>query len=124
MKTHQANIINSLTLIIIGLWGYFAVSNWSLTTILAFEEWTALIPVLFGIILYSCTNGIKNENKLIAHIAVFFTLLIFIALAFKRLPISIEQGGTGLLRVIAMTLTSLIACIVFVMSFIQARKNK
>lgn len=117
------NLINSLSLIILGVWGYIDVSNYALNTIISFEHWTALIPVIFGFILLLCQNGIKNKSKVIAHIAVLVTLLIFIALIGKRLPISIEQGGVGLFRVLAMSLTSLIALILFIRSFIENRKQ-
>jgi len=123
MKTYQANLLNSLTLILIGLWGYLAVSDYILDTALQFKEWTALIPVFCGFILFACNNGVKNSSKLIAHIAVLVTLLIFIALVGKRLPISLDQGGAGLYRVLAMSLTSLVALIVFIKSFITARKK-
>ena len=123
MKTEQSNLLNSLTLITIGLWGYFDVSDYDLSIITSFEHWTALIPVVFGFVLLLCHKGVKNNSKLVAHIAVVVTLLIFIALVGKRLPISIEQGGTGLFRVIAMSFTSLIAMITFVKSFIANRKK-
>jgi hypothetical protein len=123
MKTEQSNLLNSLTLITVGLWGYFYVSDYALSAITSFEHWTALIPVVFGFVLLLCHKGIKNNSKLVAHIAVVVTLLIFIALVGKRLPISIEQGGTGLFRVIAMSLTSLIALIVFIRSFFSNRKK-
>ena len=123
MKAEKMNLINSLSLIILGVWGYIDVSNYALNTIISFEHWTALIPVIFGFILLLCQNGIKNKSKVIAHIAVLVTLLIFIALVGKRLPISIEQGGLGLFRVLAMSLTSLIALILFIRSFIENRKQ-
>ena len=123
MKTEQSNLLNSLTLITVGLWGYFYVSDYALSAITSFEHWTALIPVVFGFVLLLCHKGIKNNSKLVAHIAVVVTLLIFIALVGKRLPISIEQGGTGLFRVIAMSFTSLMALIVFIRSFISNRKK-
>jgi hypothetical protein len=123
MKTEQSNLLNSLTLITIGLWGYFDVSDYNLSIISSFEHWTALIPVVFGFVLLLCHKGVKNNSKLVAHIAVVVTLLIFIALVVKRLPISIEQGGTGLFRVIAMSFTSLMALIVFIRSFISNRKK-
>tara|TARA_B100000427_G_scaffold324171_1_gene328878 strand:- start:895 stop:1233 length:339 start_codon:yes stop_codon:yes gene_type:complete len=112
MKTYQANLLNSLALISIGLWGYIDV-----------ESPTALIPVVFGVILFLCNNGIKNENRVIAHIAVLFTLLLLIALVGMRLPKSLDTGGIGLYRVIAMILTSTIAMISFVLSFISNRKK-
>jgi uncharacterized membrane protein (UPF0136 family) len=113
MNAYKANLINSSTLIIIGLWGYFESSSI-----------TALIPVVFGFILIVCSKGVKNQNKLIAHIAVLLTVIILLSLLGMRLPKSIEFGGLGLFRVISMILTSTLAMIFFVKSFIDARKNK
>jgi uncharacterized membrane protein (UPF0136 family) len=80
----------------IGLWGYFEVVSP-----------TALIPVIFGVILLLCTNGLKKQNKLIAHIAVLLTLIILIALIVMRLPKSLDSGGVRLIRVVIMVLTSI-----------------
>jgi|TARA_B110000114_G_scaffold176644_1_gene207523 hypothetical protein len=123
MTAQKMNLINALTLIALGLWGYIDVSNYKLVTIVSFEHWTALITVLFGIILLFCNKGIQNSNKAIAHIAVVLTLLVLIALVGKRLPISIDQGGVGLFRVLAMSLCSFIAFIAFIRSFIENRKK-
>ena len=75
-------------------------------------------------ILIVCSKGVKNQNKLIAHIAVLLTLIILLSLAGMRLPKSIESGGLGLFRVLSMILTSTLAMIFFIKSFIDARKNK
>jgi hypothetical protein len=123
MTAQKMNLINVFTLISLGLWGYIDVSNYKLATIVSFEHWTALITVLFGIILLLCNKGIQNSNKAIAHIAVVLTLLVLIALVGKRLPISIDQGGVGLFRVLAMSLSSFIAFIAFIRSFIENRKK-
>ena len=123
MTAQKMNLINALTLISLGLWGYIDVSNYTLDTIVSFEHWTALITVLFGIILLLCNKGIQNSNKAIAHVAVVLTLLVLIALVGKRLPISIDQGGVGLFRVLAMSLSSFIAFIAFIRSFIENRKK-
>ncbi|CAI8214130.1 MAG: Uncharacterised protein [Cryomorphaceae bacterium] len=123
MTAQKMNLINAFTLISLGLWGYIDVSNYTLDTIVSFEHWTALITVLFGIILLLCNKGIQNSNKAIAHIAVVLTLLVLIALVGKRLPISIDQGGVGLFRVLAMSLSSFIAFIAFIRSFIENRKK-
>lgn len=114
MKTYQINFFNSLVLILVGLWGFIDVDY----------SPTALIPVFFGVILLLCSNGVKNENKVIAHIAVLFTLLILVALVGMRLPKSLESGGAGLFRVITMIITSSVSMISFIQSFIAARKNK
>ena len=113
MNASKANLINSIALIGFGLWGYFEVTSP-----------TALIPVGFGLILLLCYNGVKNQNKIIAHIAVLLTLLILFALLGMRLPKSLESGGIGLFRVLFMCGTSLLAMIYFVKSFIEARRNK
>ena len=113
MKAHTANLINSLILIGLGLWGYYDTN-----------AQTALIPVFFGIALLIATKGIKENNKIISHSAILFTIIIFIALVGMRLPKSLDQGGVGLYRVVVMSGTSLVAIIFFIKSFIDARKNK
>ena len=112
MNAYKANLINSISLIVLGVWGYVEVSSI-----------TALIPTAFGAILLACSSGVKNQNKIIAHIAVLLTLLILFALLGMRLPKSLESGGIGLFRVLFMCGTSLLAMIYFVKSFIAARKK-
>ena len=112
MNSSNANILNSVCLIIIGLWGYLEVTSP-----------TALIPVGFGVALFLCVPGLKKENKVIAHIAVLLTLIILLALVGMRLPKSIDQGGIGLIRVILMTGTSTLSMIYFVKSFIANTKK-
>ena len=74
--------------------------------------------------LLACTSGIEKGNKVISHLAVFATLLILVALIGMRLPKSLDQGGVGLFRVIAMISTSLLAMTAFIKSFIKNRKSK
>tara|TARA_B100000609_G_C17211403_1_gene434005 strand:+ start:2177 stop:2515 length:339 start_codon:yes stop_codon:yes gene_type:complete len=112
MNAYKANLINSVSLIVLGVWGYVEVSSI-----------TALIPTAFGAILLACSSGIKKQNKIIAHIAVLLTMLILFALLGMRLPKSLESGGIGLFRVLFMCGTSLLAMIYFVKSFIAARKK-
>lgn len=113
MNNSTINIINSISLIAMGIWGYIDRSSA-----------TALIPAFFGAALILCTNGLKKENKMISHIAVLLTLLILGALLGMRLPKSIDQGGIGLIRVIIMIGTSAVAMLFFISSFIRARRNK
>ena len=94
MNATKANLINSISLITIGMWGYFDVLSP-----------TALIPVSIGVFLLACYSGVKNQNKVISHIAVLLTFIILIALVGMRLPKSIDKGGTGLIRVVFMILT-------------------
>ena len=113
MNSTKANLINSVCLITIGLWGYLEVISP-----------TALIPVGFGAALILCSSGVRKENKVVAHIAVLLTLLILIALVGMRLPKSLNQGGLGLLRVLLMIGTSTFSMVYFVKSFIANRKAR
>jgi hypothetical protein len=86
---------------------------------------TALIPLILGGILLLCHKGIKNNNKIIAHIAVLVTLLAIIGNASKPLIAALEDGrNLSIFRVSLMILTSIIAMIAFVKSFIKARQKK
>jgi len=115
MNAHTASLINAITLIAMGAWGYFG----SLT-----PSPTALIPVFVGVILMVLNNGIKYDNKVIAHIAVVLTFVILIALS-KILLKRIDSGDTmAIVRVGAMVLTSIFAMIMFIKSFRDARKAR
>jgi len=113
MNAASANLLNSVVLIIMGLWGYFET-----------QSGTAFIPVGFGVALLLCTPGVKKENKIIAHIAVLLTLVILLAMLGMRLPKSIVTGGMSLVRAIAMILTGVLSMIMFIRSFIAARKAR
>jgi len=115
MNTNKANIINSISLILMGLWGFLDVSSA-----------TALIPSVFGVLIFMCfflSNKSKKLNLIFSHVAIVLTLLILFALIGTRLPKSIEDGGLGLLRVLIMLGTSLLSIVIFIKSFIDARKN-
>lgn len=96
------------------MWGYIDFAD--------VQSPTALIPVGFGVILFLCNNGLKKENKIISHIAVLLTLVILVALVGMRLPKSLDAGGLGLFRVLAMIVTSVLSVVAFILSFIKARK--
>ena len=67
MKAHVASLINAVLLIVLSSWGYLTSDTPSIT---------ALIPTIIGVILLALNKGIKTENKMVAHIAVFLTLII------------------------------------------------
>ena len=122
MKTYQANIINALALILMPLWAYL---SFEATSEKPQQSITALIPLVLGVILILCNKGIKKENKVIAHIAVFVTLIAILGNVSKPLMSAIEEGRKmGILRICLMILTSVLAMITFIKSFISARKNK
>ncbi len=115
MKVNTVSLINAITLLCLGLWGYIDSES---------KPVTALIPVLIGFILLLVNKGVKNQNKVIAHIAVLLTLLILIGLI-KPLLGTIERENTyGIIRVSIMIISTLWAMVAFIKSFISARKEK
>ena len=114
MKPHKISFVNAITLISFGLWGYIDVDY----------SPTALIPVVFGLIILILNPGLKRENKVIAHIVVLLTFLILGGLV-KPLMSTLESSNTmGITRVTLMMLSTLMALIVFIKSFIANRSKK
>ncbi|MEM9242173.1 MAG: hypothetical protein AAGB07_19560 [Pseudomonadota bacterium] len=112
MRAHHTNLINALTLVLCGAWGYWATD---------FKSLTALIPVAFGIALVACNSGVKAENKVIAHIAVLLTIVLLIAI-YAPLRSALDGGEPmSLLRVSLMIASSVLAMVFFVKSFRDAR---
>lgn len=112
MNANTANLLNAAVLIAMSIWAYVSVSMASITP---------LIPAAFGVALLFCAPGVRTENKVIAHVAVVLTLLVFIAL-FMPLRSMLSAGDTlGLVRVLAMQATSLLAMVFFIKSFRDAR---
>lgn len=115
MKPFQANLVNAAVLIIMGLWGYFSSET---------PSNTALIPVLFGVIFAIATPPFKKDNKIVAHIIVLLTFLLIIALVMP-LRGALGRGDTiAAVRVGIMILTSIFAMVIFIKSFIDARKAR
>ena len=115
MKPFQANLVNAAVLIILGLWGYLGSETPSAT---------ALIPVGFGVIFALAPPPFKKENKVVAHIIVLLTLLIIIAL-FMPLRGALGRGDTiAAARVGIMIATSIVAMVIYIKSFIDARKAR
>jgi hypothetical protein len=115
MKPYLINLINAVVLIAMGSWGYWGSGTPSIT---------ALIPVFLGIVLLIVTPQFRKGNRVIAHIAVILTLFIFIAL-YKPLTGAIGRNdpmATG--RVVIMMASCLLALIIFIKSFVDARVKK
>ena len=115
MKAHIGSLIHAVALIGLGGYGYLSSDTPSVT---------ALIPVVFGVLLLAMNNGVKKENKVIAHIAVLLTLLIIIGLI-KPLTGAMGRGDSAAVaRVATMLVLGVLAMVSFVRSFIAARKAR
>jgi len=72
-KAHSINKFYALLLILLGSFGFIM-----RYIELGDTQFTALIPAVFGLILLSFTNGIKNENPVIGHLAGVLTLVLVV----------------------------------------------
>ncbi|MEM9428253.1 MAG: hypothetical protein AAGA32_01995 [Pseudomonadota bacterium] len=115
MKVHSVSLVNALTLIVASLWAYVDI---------AMKSVTALIPAVFGVLLLLCYQGIKTENKVIAHIAVVLTFILIVALV-RPFGSALGSGEViPILRTSAMMLTSVVAVVFFIKSFRDARRAR
>lgn len=112
MKAHTANLLNASVLIIMSAWGYYASETPSMT---------AVVPAIIGGILLLCNGGVKRENKVIAHIAVVVTLIGILGLIKPLMGVIERENTMGMVRVIAMMITGVLAMISFIKSFRDAR---
>lgn len=115
MKAHTASLINAVLLIALSAWGYFSSET---------PSYTALIPTIVGIVLLLCNPGVKKENKVVAHIAVLLTLLILFGLIKPLLGALDRADNAAVARVAVMVLSTVVALVYFVKSFIDARKKR
>jgi prepilin signal peptidase PulO-like enzyme (type II secretory pathway) len=115
MKAYQANLINSITLIALSVWAYYSSHE---------PSFTALIPAAFGAVLAGLTKGVKVEDKILSHIAVVLTLLLFGALFMPLKGVLGRGDAMGIARVLIMMGTTLLALVFFVKSFVEARQRR
>lgn len=117
MKPVTVNAMNATILIISGLYGYFGV-----TTASGEHAPTALIPAAFGLVLMILGLFWSKAPKVVSHVVVVLTLVLFIMCAMRLAKV--EAWGPKATIFLVCTLSNLIALIVFIKSFIDARKNK
>ncbi|MEM6789106.1 MAG: hypothetical protein AAF928_05715 [Myxococcota bacterium] len=115
MQPHVASLIHAVSLVLLGMWGYLASET---------PSPTALIPVVIGVVLLLLNRGVKNENKVVAHIAVLLTAVILLGLVMP-LKGAIGRGSVmGVARVVVMLGTTIFAMVSFVKAFKAARRAR
>lgn len=117
-KPHKVNLVFSIFLIAIALFGLFAryldEGDWQIT---------AMIPAVFGVVLLPMTGGIKRDSRIIGHIAATVVVILFISM----IAMFFREGGLMLTRknVIfqLITLFSIYYIIINIRYFIRRRKG-
>ena len=117
MKPSTVNLINGLILIIAGLYGYFGITGSTGTASV-----TALIPTIFGVLLVVLSLFWSKAPKVISHIAIVLTLLLFIMI-FNRF-MKVESWNETKYIFLICIISNALAMIVFIRSFVIARIKK
>ena len=115
MKPYTVNIIAGIVLILLSLWSFLGSDSPSIT---------ALIPGIFGLVFLALSSPFKKENKVVAHIIVLLTFLLLISLIMPLRGVMERDDTIGLVRVIVMMGVCLIALVIYIQSFIRARKAR
>lgn len=111
MTPYAATLLNGVVLIVMSVWAYTGSSSF-----------TALIPAIFGVLFLAMAPGVKKNNKVVAHVVVVLAVLLIIALV-RPLLGTMGSGNTiGSVRIVVMMLTTVVAMVAYVKSFIDARK--
>ena len=119
MKAHTASLINAVILIGFGLWAFLEPKGTGEAA-----SKTALIPVVFGVVILALYPGVKKENKIVAHIAVLLTLLILGGLVKPLLGALDRNDGLAITRVVVMLASTVVALFFFIKSFRDVRRAR
>ena len=100
MKTYQINLLNGITLIVIGLWAFLTTTT---------ETATALVPVAFGGLFLLTIPPFRSGNPLTANILTLLSGLLIIALSLSLWSTVRDQQGLPVLPLIIMLLSTSVA---------------
>ncbi len=117
MKATTVNLLNSIVLIIAGLYGYLGVAAAD-----GHHSPTALIPAAFGILFIILGLFWTKSPKVISHIVVVLTLVLLIMCTMRF--VKVENWDAKKYIFLACVLSNAIALAFFIKSFVDARKNR
>lgn len=116
MKPVTMNALNALVLIAAGLYGYFGVAAAD-----GHHSPTALIPAAFGLLFIILGLFWAKAPKVISHIVVVLTLVLLVMCILRF--VKVDGWNEKKYIFLACILSNAIALIVFVKSFIDARRK-
>ncbi|MEO1054056.1 MAG: hypothetical protein AAFX87_25690 [Bacteroidota bacterium] len=116
MQPHQVNRALSFIYILAGLIGFLAryIEQGDF-------QYTALIPAIFGLILLPMTKGIRQENKVIAHVAVLVTLLVAVMVSSMLFKNDFEVTRKSIIFMVIVA-ASLVALVIYIKGFIDKKR--
>jgi len=117
MKPVTVNLVNAIVLIAAGLYGYFGVKSDS-----GAPSLTALIPAGFGVLFILLGLFWAKAPKVVSHIVVVLTLLL-LGMCISRF-IKLDAWDDKKYIFLACILSNGIALVVFIKSFIDARRSR
>lgn len=117
MKPVTINFLNSLILILAGIYGYFGISGSDGSPSL-----TALIPAAFGLLFILLGLFWNKAPKVVSHIIVVLTLVLLVMVVNRFLKVEDWEAKKYIFLVCA--LSNAFALFVFIRSFVVARLVK
>ena len=117
MKPVTINLLNALVLIAAGLYGYFGVASSTGTA-----SPTALIPAAFGVLFIVLGLFWAKAPKVVSHVVVVLTLLL-LGMCIGRF-VKIDAWDAKKYIFLACIISNGVALVVFIKSFIDARKSR
>ncbi|MEM6688415.1 MAG: hypothetical protein AAF664_03245 [Planctomycetota bacterium] len=115
MNAANLSLLNAILLIALGIAGFVTSDS---------PSKTAFIPVVAGALIMACNPGVRRNNKAIAHIAVLLTLVILLGLVMPLKGAFDREDSAAIGRVTIMLLSTLLALVFFIKSFIDVRRSK
>ncbi len=114
MKSQTAALINSIVLILIGIWGFIA-NDYAIHTL--------IVPLSAGIILLIFSRFLQIDKPNVLLLVSFLTFILMLAfiVPFQR---NAEQSDVmGMLRIGIEMMASAMALIVYLRNFVQLKMN-
>jgi vacuolar-type H+-ATPase subunit I/STV1 len=119
MTPAQMNTLNGLVLLVLGTWGAVEAVMFKAAGGESFSPTVFIAPV-FGVLFLIMSPFFGKGNKAIVHIVVALTPLLVLSM-FKPL---LAREGVAQIRVALMMLSGLIATVIYIKSFVDARRNR
>jgi len=113
MKPYQANLINALTLVVMGGWAFASTSSVE-----------SLVIVTVGIFFWAWTPKLEAGDPFLAHTVVVVTLILLICLLSALYGQAHRDDSLGGTRSMMMISSCILALAVYIHSFREARKAR